>query len=554
MIGAFKKLLTKGLLLYGAVLLFVYFVVRVQLISLSPYWIVFSVLLVIAETYTMIHFLGAVYALWPRKYEEYNAINENKDLLINMLICVCGEPAELLRDTIIAAKKTAEQYAEQVNPKTMPRVVVINDGYAAKKDNWQEVEKLCAELGVMHIARKTSAGYKAGNINNALQSLPTNDPHNTIDIVFDADFAALPKFLIEITKPFVNTKVDFVQTPQRYKNEKTWVAKAAGAHQINFFEHYCAAKAHDNALFLCGTNFGIRRSALNAVGGMDTRFITEDYSTSLNLHLAGKKGVFIKEPLAVGVAPSTLTAYFSQQRRWAKGTFDTSFAYLPQIIFGPLTRKQKMHYFIAATYYFIGVRDFILILGPLPYLYFNTSLIQASPAGFLAYIYIPMVLFNFLTYMLLFREPIKSLILHLISFPIFFSAFLSSVFKKKLGFVVTIKKHEQENVFVVYKSQLIIGAFLIGGFIFNMLNYKPSGTAAIINYFWTAYDVVCLTIGFGLIIKESLFSKLDEVAYSKIQSTNISKLKPRLSFATVQTFISGLTIRKRDSLLLEEMS
>jgi cellulose synthase (UDP-forming) len=526
------KTAARMLILFLATLTISYFLLRIQLINVSPYFIVFSILLVIAEMYTIFHFLNALYAFWPRKYEKYRRINFNKNLTINMLICVCGEPAELVRETILAAKKTAEVYSETVHPYTKPRIIVINDGLLAGKENWVDVLNLAKELEVGHIARKSGGGFKAGNLNNALNRLPTNDPHNTIDIVFDADFAALPKFLKVITKPFVNDTVDFIQTPQRYKNERTWVAKASGSHQINFFDHYCAAKAHDNALFLCGTNFAMRRSALNAVNGFDTRFITEDYATSLNLHLNGKRGIFIKEPLAEGAAPSTLKAYFKQQQRWAKGTFDTSFVYLPQILFGPLTLKQKMHYIIASTYYFIGVRDFILVLGPLPYLFFNVPLVQPAEHSILLYLYLPIIGFNFFSSIFLVRSPIKSLVLNLISFPVFFSAFISSVFKQKLGFVVTIKKYEKENVFVIYRTQLIVGLLLLIGITYNQLVFNTHEPSASINYFWTAYDILCITIGFILMIQENYISRLDEFAYSKFQD----KVTKKLSFKSLIPF------------------
>ncbi len=437
-----------------------------------------------------------------------------------MLICVCGEPTEIIRQTILAAKRTADVYTKKINPQRKPRVVVLNDGKVARKENWREILELCRELNIQHIARKIPGGFKAGNINNALTKLQTKDPRNTIDIVLDADYAALPKFLTEITKPFVSDTIDFIQTPQRYRNEKTWIAKAANAHQINFFQYYCESKADDNALFLCGTNFAVRREALNAVNGMDARFITEDYATAIKMHLAGKRGGFIKEPLAKGIAPATLKDYFNQQRRWAKGTFDTTFAFLPQFIWGPMNLKQKLHYLIASTYYLIGIRNFILLIAPMPYLFFNASIIKAD--NLLLYLYIPILMFNFFTSIVLVRQPIKSLVLSLITFPVFSSAFVSSIFHRKLGFVVTTKKYERENIFVMYKIQLIICMILTIGLIFHITRYPSQGYIAIINYFWTAYDILCLTIGFGLMVKENYMSKFYKFVYSKVGSKKLA--------------------------------
>ena len=148
-----------------------------------------------------------VYSLWPRNYTRYPKINYDKQLTLNLLICVCGEPAEIVRETVLAAKATAEKYIRLVKPDNAPRIVILNDGFAAKKENWYDIQELAKELEVYHVVRDTSSGFKAGNINNALAMLPASDPHNTIDIVFDADFSALPDFLPEITKPFVNENV-----------------------------------------------------------------------------------------------------------------------------------------------------------------------------------------------------------------------------------------------------------------------------------------------------------------------------------------------------------
>ncbi len=509
-----RKLFIRFLLLYGLLLILAYLFVRIQLVNFSPALVIFSLLLFLAELHTIFHFFGMVYSLWPRKYKTYSDINYNKNLELNLLICVCGEPVELVRETILAAKETVKQYIAVVHPDKEPRIVVLNDGYAAKKDNWNEIIQLCVDLNVYYSTRNSSDGFKAGNINNGISQLITYDPHNTIDIVFDADFSAKPELLTEITKPFVDDSVDFVQTPQRYKNEMTWVAKAAAAHQIYFFDYICNAKAHDNALFLCGTNFAIRREALNSVDGMDTRFITEDYSTSLNLHLSGKKGVFIAKVLALGVAPSTLKAYFNQQRRWAKGTFDASFTYLGKLLFGPLTYKQKFHYLLSATYYLIGVRDFILMLAPIPFLFFGVSLIRANTLGFLTFIYAPLFMFNFILYLLLFKEPLKSLVLDLISFPIFVSAFLSSILKKNLAFIVTIKKYEKENIFQVYKLQFVVMATLLAGLIYSITKASSGNPlATYINYLWASFDVSFLFLGFFLILRDNYGKKLDERLY-----------------------------------------
>lgn len=385
------------ILLAGLVLLSVYVYFRVSFINFAPGIVILSILLFLAETHTMFHLYGMFYSLWPRDYKKY-PMNRQKNLRINMFICVCGEPADVVRNTIAGAKLAAAHYMKTVKPKYRPQIIVLNDGRAAKRANWREIDALAKEMGVRNITRRIPGGFKAGNINNALKKTPTPDAFNTLDVVFDSDFAAKKNFLTEMTKPFADQTVDFAQSPQRYKNEDSWVAQSSAAHQIFFFDHICAAKGHDNALFLCGTNFAIRRSALNEIGGMDTRYITEDYATSLELHLRGKKGVFVPKVLAIGMAPTSLKQYFSQQRRWAKGSFDVSRDYFKRIAFGPMTPKQKFHYLLSASYYLIGVRDLILMLAPLPYLFWGVSLIKPNTALYLGLIYAPLLAYNFILY------------------------------------------------------------------------------------------------------------------------------------------------------------
>jgi cellulose synthase/poly-beta-1,6-N-acetylglucosamine synthase-like glycosyltransferase/beta-mannanase len=441
-------------------------------------------------------------------------LNPNKHLKMNIFICVCGEPTDVIRGTIIAAKKAALSYKETINPYVAPKVVVLNDGKAANKDNWKEIKDLAAEYSVIHIARNVGGGFKAGNINNGLKFIPARDPFNTLDIILDADFVVKEHFLTEIAKPFRDESIDFVQSPQRYKNEMTWVAKSSAAHQIFFFEHICDSKGHDNALFLCGTNFAIRRSALNSIGGMNTRFITEDYATSLELHLRGSKGVFIPEVLAEGIAPTTLKQYFSQQQRWAKGSFDVSFQYLKRILFGPLTLRQKFHYMLSASYYLIGLRDLILMLAPLPYLFFGVALINANTLQYLAFVYGPLLVYNFILYAILFRHPVKSLVLDIASFPVFVGAFLSSVFKKELLFNVTIKKYEKENPFFVYRLQGFVAILLALGLIYAY-QHPVNNAGTYLNFFWASFDVAILTLGFYLIVRENYnFSVIENAIYN----------------------------------------
>ncbi len=538
-----RLFLWRIVLLAGLSLLTAYFIYRIVFINFSPILVVFSLILFVAELHTIFLFYGLFYALWPRNYSQYLKSYKNRNLRFNIFVCVCGEPVEIVRETVLAAKKTAVHYDEVVRPYRSTQVVVLNDGKVAKKDNWEQIADLAVELNVGHIARSVPGGFKAGNINNGLKLTPTSDSFNTLDVVFDADFAAKENFLLEMVKPFEDRSVDFVQSPQRYKNDTTWVAQASAAQQIFFFDYLCSVKGHDNALFLCGTNFAIRRSALDAVGGMNTDYITEDYATSLDLHLSGHKGVFMPRVLAEGIAPSSLKAFFSQQQRWSKGNFDVTRAYLKRIVFGPLTIKQKFHYLLSATFYLIGLRDLILMLATLPYLFFGIALIKANTWGYLAFIYCPLLALNITLFFALFRHPVKSLVLGLASFPVFVSSFLSSALKKDLSFIVTIKKYEKENPLVVYKFQILVAAVLLFG-LFAGLRHSVGNGGAVLNYFWAGFDATSLLFGFYLVVRENVSITFSETLFNlrKLSRSLFRIPVPSLSRVSYSLGVAGMVI------------
>ena len=144
------------------------------------------------------------------------------------------------------------------------------------------------------------------------------------------------------------------------------------------------------------------------------------------------------------------------------------------------------------------------MMAPLPYLFFGVSLIKPNSMWFLALIYAPMMLGNFFLFLKMFRYPVKSLVLDVVSFPTYTAAFFSSLFKHSLGFVVTIKKYEREKPWAVYKPQIVIATALSIGLCFSLSHHKMSGYGAAVNYFWALFDALFLWFGFYLIVIENL--------------------------------------------------
>ncbi|NRD26571.1 glycosyltransferase [Frigoribacterium sp. VKM Ac-2836] len=281
--------------------------------------------------------------LWP-------IVVDGKTVVVDVFVTVYGEELSKIAMTVQAA--VALQGAH--------RTWVLDDGRS------DEVKELAATLGARYIRRLTSNGAKAGNVNYAL-SVAKGDYF----AIFDADFVPKPMFLHETVPFFIDEKVAFVQTPQSYGNLVSIVSRGAGYMQAVFYRYIQPGRNRFNAAFCVGTNVIFRRAAIDEVGGIDTDSKSEDVWTSLFLHEAGWRSIYIPMTLAIGDAPETIEAYSKQQLRWATGGFEILFRHNPLSPRRTLTMDQRFQYTLTATHYLTGIAPLLLIMVPPMEIFFD---------------------------------------------------------------------------------------------------------------------------------------------------------------------------------------
>lgn len=116
-----------------------------------------------------------------------------------------------------------------------------------------------------------------------------------------------------------------------------------------------------------GTNFMIRRSILEEIGGWDINAIAEDTEISFQIYKLGYKIAFM--PLAVTweQEPETLRVWFKQRTRWAKGNVYVLLKYIKKIFKGtPASVIFDVSYFFSIYFLFLSsviISDVIFILG-----------------------------------------------------------------------------------------------------------------------------------------------------------------------------------------------
>lgn len=298
--------------------------------------------------------------------------------VVDVFIATYNEPIEVLERTIVGAL-ALDWPAERL------KLWVLDDGRRA----W--LEQFCRARGAGYLTRPDNAHAKAGNINAAIARTT-----GEFFAVFDADFIPQRNFLFRMIGFFADPRVGIVQAPHRFFNHDPMQANLAlrrtlPGDQSLFFGQIMPGRDGWDCAFCCGSNSITRRSAIQEIGNaLPTGSITEDML--LTLALLRKRYVtrYLNEPLAMGLAPESLEAFFVQRARWARGALQI--LYLRQGPLGPgLTLVQRLM-FLPTHWLTQALTNAASMTAPCLYLLTGLlPLLNVTAEGVLSY-QLPMVL------------------------------------------------------------------------------------------------------------------------------------------------------------------
>ena len=294
---------------------------------------------------------------------------------VDVFVTACGEPAELLEDTLKAC--LSMKYDGKF------KVYLLDDRPS------DEMKRRAEALGAIYMTREDHSNAKAGNLNAALKK--TGAPYIA---VFDADMCPREDFLLR-TAPFMTKNMAFVQTPQSFKNPDLFQSVFGGKDKIYgeqdfFYQSIEPARNRSNAVVLAGSNMLISRKALEDVGGFDTDTLTEDFATGIKMQQKGYRASCIEDTLADGLAPESFGALIKQRQRWAAGCIQagkkTRF-----ILNKEMSIKQKLSYLISVSYWYFPIKRLIYFVAPLLFALGNISVMRCNPITAAIY-WLPMFL------------------------------------------------------------------------------------------------------------------------------------------------------------------
>ncbi|KAL2802358.1 glycosyl transferase [Aspergillus granulosus] len=231
---------------------------------------------------------------------------------IDVLIPCCGEPLDVILDTVRAA-------CTMDYPVAQFRVLLLDDGgSAALKDSITELQSTHPNL--TYNTRGSHPGKvfaKAGNLNYALFSLQeTFQPE--FCAILDADCIPAADFL-RATLPhlLLNPHAALLTTRQYYYNLPT--GDPLSQSRIYFYACHNADLDVQKFAIDAGSGALFRRQKILDVGGYPTFSFSEDWQLSLILQGYGHETLQVEEPLQFGLVPTTLQGHIAQRNRWNIG-------------------------------------------------------------------------------------------------------------------------------------------------------------------------------------------------------------------------------------------
>jgi len=220
----------------------------------------------------------------------------------------------------IVLKRTVLALLNFDYPKDKYEIIVINDNSSDNSSEvLKEIQRQNPDRKLIAINTNNIVGGKGKS--NAL-NIGLSVASGTVIAVYDADNTPETNALTLLVENLVaDDKLGAVIGKFRTRNRNSSIITRFV--NIETLAHQCMNQAGRWYLFnLCtipGTNFVMRRSLIEEIGGWDTKALSEDTEISFRIYRMGYKIKFM--PLAVTweQEPHLLRIWFKQRTRWAKG-------------------------------------------------------------------------------------------------------------------------------------------------------------------------------------------------------------------------------------------
>jgi cellulose synthase/poly-beta-1,6-N-acetylglucosamine synthase-like glycosyltransferase len=247
--------------------------------------------------------------------------------------------AELPRVTvqlpIFNEQYVVERLLESICKLKYPRekldIQVLDDSTDETVEVARNLVERYAALGnpITYHHRANREGFKAGALARGLKTAK-----GEFVAIFDADFMPPEDFLLRTIHHFTGAKIGMVQTRWTHINrDYSFLTQVEAILLDGHFVLEHSGRARSGVFFNFNGTAGVwRRAAIDEAGGWQHDTLTEDTDLSYRAQLLGWKFIYLQDVECPAELPVEMTAFKTQQARWAKGLIQTGKKILPRVM------------------------------------------------------------------------------------------------------------------------------------------------------------------------------------------------------------------------------
>ena len=231
-------------------------------------------------------------------------------------------------------------------------VFILDDStdetYKAKIDYFHQAHPLQTTV----IRRHDNRGFKAGNLNNALQNHATNYEYFA---VVDADEVIPPDFLDKLIPYFGRDEtIAFVQAHHEQNPRQPSKFARDLAVGIDFhWDVYQPPRNRHGFVIFYGHGAVIRRDVWEKVGGFP-EIVSEDLAFSTRIRQIGYRGYFVRDVTCYEDFPETYRQFRKRHEKWVQGACEyIRHEFMPFVLSKRVTFAEKLDVLLAAFMLFI---------------------------------------------------------------------------------------------------------------------------------------------------------------------------------------------------------
>jgi len=201
---------------------------------------------------------------------------------------------------------------------------------------------------IKYLHRTNRHGFKAGALDKGLDVAKGG-----LIAIFDADFVPPREWLMQVVHHFAEPGIGMVQTRWTHLNRNySFLTQVEGILLDGHFVLEHGGRSRAGVFFNFNGTAGMwRREAITEAGGWQHDTLTEDTDLSYRAQLAGWRFKYLQDVECPAELPIEMTAFKTQQARWAKGLIQTGKKILPRVLKSdmPFHTKLEAWYHLTAN-------------------------------------------------------------------------------------------------------------------------------------------------------------------------------------------------------------